>query len=162
MTSHHTKLIAENRKARFNYFIEEEFEAGVVLKGTEVKSLRMGKVNIKDSYAKIQNGEVFIYQLHIGEYPFAHYGNHEPLRPRKLLMHKSEIKRLYGKINEKGFTLVPLKMYFKDGKVKIVIALARGKQLFDKRESIRRKDMEREQARLHRVGRYTHTGINAR
>ncbi|WP_028324408.1 SsrA-binding protein SmpB [Desulfatirhabdium butyrativorans] len=162
MTSHHTKLIAENRKARFNYFIEEEFEAGVVLKGTEVKSLRMGKVNIKDSYAKIQNGEVFIYQLHIGEYPFAHYGNHEPLRPRKLLMHKAEIKRLYGKINEKGFTLVPLKMYFKDGKVKIVIALARGKQLFDKRESIRRKDMEREQARMHRVGRYTHTGINAR
>lgn len=162
MTSHHTKLIAENRKARFNYFIEEEFEAGVVLKGTEVKSLRMGKVNIKDSYAKIQNGEVFIYQLHIGEYPFAHYGNHEPLRPRKLLMHKSEIKRLFGKINEKGFTLVPLKMYFKDGKVKIVIALARGKQLFDKRESIRQKDMQREQARLHRVGRYTHTGINAR
>lgn len=162
MTAHHTKLIAENRKARFNYFIEEEFEAGVVLKGTEVKSLRIGKVNIKDSYAKILNGEVFIYQLHIGEYPFAHYGNHEPLRPRKLLMHKSEIKRLYGKINEKGFTLVPLKMYFKDGKVKIVIALARGKQLFDKRESIRRKDMEREQARLHRVGRYTNTGINAR
>lgn len=162
MTSHHTKLIAENRKARFNYFIEEEFEAGVVLKGTEVKSLRMGKVNIKDSYAKIQNGEVFIYQLHIGEYPFAHYGNHEPLRPRKLLLHKAEIKRLYGKINEKGFTLVPLKMYFKDGKVKIVIALARGKQLFDKRESIRRKDLEREQARMHRVGRYTHTGINAR
>ncbi|MEW6260372.1 MAG: SsrA-binding protein SmpB [Thermodesulfobacteriota bacterium] len=162
MSSNHVKLIAENRKARFNYTIEEEFEAGIVLKGTEVKSLRIGKVNLKDAYAKISNGEVFIYQLHIGEYPFAYYDNHEPLRVRKLLLHKREIKRLYGKVNEKGLTLVPLKMYFKNGKVKIVIALARGKQLFDKRESIKRRDMEREQARLHRVGRYTHTGINAR
>jgi len=162
MSSNHVKLIAENRKARFNYTIEEEFEAGIVLKGTEVKSLRIGKVNLKDAYAKIHNGEVFIYQLHIGEYPFAYYDNHEPLRVRKLLLHKREIKRLYGKVNEKGLTLVPLKLYFKDGKVKIVIALARGKQLFDKRESIKRRDMEREQARLHRVGRYTHTGINAR
>jgi len=162
MSSNHVKLIAENRKARFNYTIEEEFEAGIVLKGTEVKSLRIGKVNLKDAYAKIHNGEVFIYQLHIGEYPFAYYDNHEPLRVRKLLLHKREIKRLYGKVNEKGLTLVPLKMYFKNGKVKIVIALARGKQLFDKRESIKRRDMEREQARLHRVGRYTHTGINAR
>lgn len=162
MSSNHVKLIAENRKARFNYTIEEEFEAGIVLKGTEVKSLRIGKVNLKDAYAKIHNGEVFIYQLHIGEYPFAYYDNHEPLRIRKLLLHKREIKRLYGKVNEKGLTLVPLKMYFKNGKVKIVIALARGKQLFDKRESIKRRDMEREQARLHRVGRYTHTGINAR
>uniref|UniRef100_A0A7C4RRG6 SsrA-binding protein n=1 Tax=Desulfatirhabdium butyrativorans TaxID=340467 RepID=A0A7C4RRG6_9BACT len=162
MSSNHVKLIAENRKARFNYTIEEEFEAGIVLKGTEVKSLRIGKVNLKDAYAKIHNGEVFIYQLHIGEYPFAYYDNHEPLRVRKLLLHKREIKRLYGKVNEKGLTLVPLKLYFKNGKVKIVIALARGKQLFDKRESIKRRDMEREQARLHRVGRYTHTGINAR
>ncbi len=162
MSSNHVKLIAENRKARFNYTIEEEFEAGIVLKGTEVKSLRIGKVNLKDAYAKIHNGEVFVYQLHIGEYPFAYYDNHEPLRVRKLLLHKREIKRLYGKVNEKGLTLVPLKMYFKNGKVKIVIALARGKQLFDKRESIKRRDLERDQARQYRVGRYTNTGINAR
>lgn len=137
-------MIAENRKAKFNYFIEDEFEAGLVLKGTEVKSLRMGRANLKDSYARIKKGELFIYQMHISPYPFAHYDNHDPLRPRKLLMHKAEIKRLYGKINEKGFALIPLKIYFKEGKVKMALALAKGKRRFDKRETIRKRDQKRE------------------
>ena len=138
------KIIAENRKARFNYFIDEEFEAGLVLVGTEVKSLRLGKANLKDAYARIKNGEVFVYQLHIGPYPFAYYDNHDPLRPRKLLLHKQEIKKLYSKANEKGHTLVPLRLYFKGGKVKIVIALARGKRKYDKRDTIKRRDEQRE------------------
>ena len=107
------KIIAENRKARFNYFIDDTYEAGMVLKGTEIKSIRLGKVNLKDSYARIKNGEVFVYQMHIGPYPFAYYGNHEPLRPRKLLLHKNEIKRLYGKVNEKGASLIPLNLIFR-------------------------------------------------
>ncbi len=144
MDPKHIKIIAENRKARYNYFIDDEFEAGMVLKGTEVKSLRGGRANIKDSYARIKNGEVFLYQMHIGEYPFAYYDNHEPLRVRKLLLHQREIKKLYAKVNEKGFSLVPLKMYFKNGKVKVLIAVARGKRSFDKRESIKRKDAKRE------------------
>jgi SsrA-binding protein len=106
LTKQHIKIIAENRKARFNFFIEDEFEAGLVLKGTEVKSLRLGRANLKDAYARIENGEVFVYQMHIGPYPFAYYGNHDPLRIRKLLLHKHEIKRLYSKVNEKGFTLI--------------------------------------------------------
>lgn len=136
--------IAENRKARHEYLIEDTYEAGLVLAGTEVKSLRMGKANLKDAYARIKNGEVFIYQMHIGPYPFAYYDNHDPLRPRKLLLHKSEIKKLYGKVNEKGYTLVPLKLYFKAGKAKLSLALARGKQQHDKRETIRRRDQARE------------------
>jgi len=140
----HIKIIAENRKARYNYFIDDEFEAGMVLKGTEVKSLRGGRANIKDSYARIKNGEVFLHQMHIGEYPFAYYDNHEPLRVRKLLLHQREIKKLYAKVNEKGHSLIPLKMYFKNGKVKVLIAVARGKRSFDKRESIKRKDAKRE------------------
>lgn len=144
MKPSHFKVIAENRKAKFNYFIEDEFEAGLVLKGTEVKSLRMGRANLKDSYARIKKGELFIYQMHISPYPFAHYDNHDPLRPRKLLMHKAEIKRLYGKINEKGFALIPLKIYFKEGKVKMALALAKGKRRFDKRETIRKRDQKRE------------------
>lgn len=147
MTKGHIKIIAENRKARHDYFIEDEYEAGLVLKGTEVKSLRLGKVNLKDSYARIKDGEVFVYQMHIGPYPFAYYDNHDPLRPRKLLLHKQEIKRLYSKINEKGHTLVPLKLYFKNGKVKIVLALAKGKRKYDKREAIRRRDEQREMDR---------------
>lgn len=137
------KIIAENRKARFNYFIDEEFEAGLVLVGTEVKSLRLGRANLKDAYARIKNGEVFLYQLHIGPYPFAHYDNHDPLRPRKLLLHKREIKRLFSKVNERGHTLVPLKIYFKGGKVKVSLALARGKRKYDKREAIKRRDEQR-------------------
>ena len=109
-----------------------------------MKSLRGGHANIKDSYARIKNGEVFLYQMHIGEYSFAYYDNHEPLRVRKLLLHRREIKKLYAKVNEKGFSLVPLKIYFKNGKVKVLIAVARGKKSFDKRESIKQKDAKRE------------------
>jgi SsrA-binding protein len=146
------KIIAQNRKARYDYFIEDELEAGLVLKGTEVKSLRLGKANLKDAYARVKDGEVYVYQMHIGPYPFAYYDNHDPLRPRKLLLHKREIKRLYGKVNEKGFTLVPLKIYFKDGKVKITLALVRGKRKYDKREAIRRRDEKREMDRARKEG----------
>jgi SsrA-binding protein len=143
----HIKIIARNKKARFDYFIDAEYEAGISLKGTEVKSLRLGKANLKDAYAKIRGGEIFVYQMHISEYPFAHYGNHAANRPRKLLLHKYEIKRLIGKTQEKGFTLIPLNLYFKKGNVKITIALARGKQKYDKREAIRKRDEKREMAR---------------
>ena len=138
------KIIAENRKARFNYSIEDEYEAGMVLTGTEVKSLRMGKANLTDSYARIQNDEVFVYLINIHAYPFAYYGNHDPLRPRKLLLHSHEIRRLYSKANEKGYSLVPLRMYFKDGKVKLTLALAKGKHLYDKRETIKQREGKRE------------------
>jgi SsrA-binding protein len=147
MEKNHIKIIAVNRKARHDFFIDDEYEAGVVLQGTEVKSLRLGKVNLKDSYARIKDGEVFVYQMHIGPYPFAYYENHDPLRARKLLLHKQEIKRIYAKVNEKGHTLVPLKIYFKGGKVKISLALAKGKRQYDKRESIKRRDQQRELAR---------------
>jgi SsrA-binding protein len=152
----HIKIIAKNRKARHDYHIDEEFEAGMVLKGTEVKSLRLGRANLKDSYARIKNGEVFVHQMHINPYPFAYYDNHDPLRPRKLLLHKREIKRLYGKVNEKGLTLIPLKMYFKNGKAKISIALARGKRKYDKRDAIRRREEQREMERTRKqyISRY--------
>jgi SsrA-binding protein len=138
------KIVAQNRRARRDYFIVDEYEAGLVLKGTEVKSLRQGLADLKDSYARIIKGEVFVYQLHISAYPFAYYDNHDPLRPRKLLLRKQEIKRLYGKVNEKGHTLVPLRIYFKNGKAKIVLALAKGKRKYDKRDAIRRRDEQRE------------------
>lgn len=141
------KIIAVNRKARHDYFIEDDFEAGMVLKGTEVKSLRLGRVNLKDSYARINKGEVFVHQLHISPYPFAHYDNHDPLRPRKLLLHKFEIRRLYGKVNEKGLALIPLKIYFQKGKAKMTLALARGKRKYDKRETLRSRDEKREMDR---------------
>jgi SsrA-binding protein len=140
----HIKIVAQNRKARHDYFIVDEYEAGLVLRGTEVKSLRQGRANLKDSYARIINGEVFVYQLHISPYPFAYYDNHDPLRPRKLLLHKHEIKRLYAKVNEKGHTLVPLRIYFKNGKAKIVLALVKGKRKYDKREAIKRRDEQRD------------------
>ncbi|MFZ5572379.1 MAG: SsrA-binding protein SmpB [Thermodesulfobacteriota bacterium] len=144
MENKHVKIIAVNKKAAHEYFIDDQIEAGMVLKGTEVKSLRDGRANLKDAYARIKNGEVFIYQLHISPYPFAYYDNHEPERPRKLLLHKQEIKRLYGKINEKGFSLIPLKIYFKGGKAKLVIALARGKKKYDKRETIKQREANRD------------------
>ena len=144
MEKERVKIIAENRKARRDYFIVDEYEAGLVLKGTEVKSLRQGRANLKDSYARVKNGEVFLYQMHIAPYPFAYYDNHDPLRPRKLLLHKQEIKRLYGKINEKGHSLVPLRLYFKGGKVKVLLALAKGKRKYDKREAIKRRDEQRD------------------
>ena len=148
MAEYHTKIISENRKARFNYFIDDEFEVGMVLLGTEVKSLRTGLAHLKDAYAQIKKGEIFVYQMHIGAYPFAHYGNHDPQRRRKLLLHKSEIKRLYGKVNEKGFSLIPLKLYFKNGKAKMTLALAKGKRKYDKRETIRRRDEKRDFDRI--------------
>ena len=144
MTNNHIKIVAENRKARYNYFIEDTYEAGMVLLGTEVKSLRLGNVNLKDSYARIKKGEVFVHQMHIGVYPFASHNNHDPLRKRKLLLHKYEIKRLYGKANEKGYALIPLKVYFSHGKAKLTLALAKGKRKHDKREAIRRRDEQRD------------------
>lgn len=150
------KIITENRKARYEYHFEDTYEAGMVLKGTEVKSLRQGRVNLKDSYASIKNGEVWVHQLHISPYPFAYYGNHDPLRPRKLLLHRREIDKLYGKLNEQGHTLIPIRMYFKGGKVKIALALAKGKRKHDKREAIRRRDEKREldRARKEYTSRY--------
>jgi SsrA-binding protein len=142
------KIIAENRKARHDYIIVDQYEAGLVLTGTEVQSLRLGKVNLKDSYARVKNGEVFLYQVHISPYPFAYYDNHDPLRVRKLLLHKREILRLYAKANEQGHTLVPLKIYFKAGKAKITLALAKGKREFDKRRSIRDREQKREMDRV--------------
>ena len=147
MTKEHIKPIAKNKKARHDYFIEEKLEVGIQLLGTEVKSMRLGKVNLKESYIKIKNGEAYIYQMHIGQYPFAYYENHQPKRARKLLLHKYEIKRLFGKINEKGAALIPLETYFKNGKVKIEIAVAKGKKKYDKREAIKRRDQKRDMER---------------
>jgi len=144
LETQHIKIVAENRKARFNYHIEDTYEAGMVLVGTEVKSLRNGRANLKDAYARIANGEVFVRQMHIGPYPFAYYGNHAPLRVRKLLLHKEEIKRLIGKVDEKGFSLIPLKVYFKNGRVKMTLALAKGKRKYDKRQAIRQREDKRE------------------
>jgi len=146
----HEKLVAQNKKARYNYFIEDTYEAGIVLKGTEVKSLRLGRANLKDSYAKIRNGEVFVYQMHISPYPWAHYDNHTPLQTRKLLLHKHEIKKLYAKVNEMGYSLIPLKLYFKDGKVKILLGLAKGKRQYDKRQTIKKRDEKRDLDRARR------------
>lgn len=147
MDNEHIKIVTENRKARHEFHIEDEIEAGIVLLGTEVKSLRDGRANLKDAHGKIKNGELYLYQMHISPYPFAYYGNHEPERPRKLLLHKSELKRLFGKVQEKGFTLVPMRVYFKNGKAKVKIALARGKRKFDKREAIKERDLKREMDR---------------
>ena len=144
MANDHIKMVTENRKARHDYHIEEEIEAGMVLLGTEVKAMRMGRANLKDSYGKFKNGELYIYQMHISAYSFAFFDNHEPLRQRKLLLKRSELKRLYGKMREKGFTLIPLRVYFRDGKAKITIALARGKRKYDKREAIKDREMKRE------------------
>lgn len=138
------KLVAQNRKARHDYFIEESYEAGMVLKGTEVKALREGRVNIKDGYAKIRDGEIFLLEVHISPYAFGNRFNHDPLRPRKLLMHRNEIHRLMGKVQERGFSLIPLTIYFSHGRAKVEVALAKGKRLYDKRETLKRKAMERE------------------
>jgi SsrA-binding protein len=147
MENNHIKIVTENRKARYNYHIEEKIEAGMVLLGTEVKSLRSGLANLKDAYGRVKNGEMYIYQMHISPYPFAYYDNHDPLRPRKLLLNKSELKRMNAKIREKGFSVIPLRVYFKNGKAKITISLARGKRKYDKRESIKNREMKREMDR---------------
>ena len=138
------KIVCQNKKARYDYHILETIEAGMVLLGTEVKSLREGRANLKDSYARIKDGELFLMQAHISPYSHAHYDNHQPDRVRKLLLHKQELKRLTGKTQEKGLTLVPLKIYFKDGKAKVELALASGKKSFDKRETLKRKTQQRE------------------
>lgn len=145
------KIISENRKARHDYFIEDEYEAGMALLGTEVKSLRLGRANLKDSYAKIKNGEVFVHQMHIGPCPFAYYDNHDPLRIRKLLLNRQEIKKLANRVNDKGHSLIPLKVYFKNGKVKMSLALAKGKRQYDKREAIKKRDEKRELARSENI-----------
>lgn len=139
--------IVNNKKANFEYEILDTFEAGIVLKGTEVKSIRVKKVNIEDSFARIMNGEIFITGINISHYEKGNRFNHEPVRDRKLLMHKQEIKRLTGKLKERGFTLVPLKMYFKNGKVKILLGLGKGKAKYDKRRAIQKRDLEREMQR---------------
>ena len=141
------KLIANNKKAYHEYFIDETYEAGIALHGTEVKSMRMGKCSIKESFIRIENGEVFVYGMHVSPYEKGNIFNKDPLRVKKLLMHKYEINKLAGKVAEKGYTLVPLQVYFKNGRVKTQIGLARGKKLYDKRESIARKDQRREAER---------------
>lgn len=138
------KSITENRKARHDFYIEEVYEAGIVLAGTEVKSLRAGRANLKDSYARVDRGEVFLYNAHISPYDQGNRFNHDPLRTRKLLMNKSEIRKLIGRVQEKGLTLVPLKMYFKNGRAKVEIALAKGKKLYDKRDDMAARDAKRE------------------
>lgn len=138
------RLIANNKKAFHDYFIDETYEAGIALHGTEVKSMRMGKCSIKESFVRIENGEVYIYGMHVSPYEKGNIFNKDPLRVKKLLLHKYEINKLFGKIKEKGYTLVPLQVYFKDGKVKVEIGLARGKKLYDKREDIAKKDARRE------------------
>ena len=138
------KLVANNKKAYHDYFVDEKIEAGLVLHGTEVKSLRMGKCSIKESFIRIENGEMFVYGMHISPYEKGNIFNKDPLRVKKLLLHKSEINKLTGKIKEKGFTIVPLQVYFKDGKAKMEIGLCRGKKLYDKRQDIAKKDMKRE------------------
>ena len=144
------KIISNNRKARFNYFFSEFFEAGIVLKGSEVKSLRDGKANISESYAIDDQGEIFLINSHIPAYKEASYSNHNPIDERKLLFTKREINKLMGKINMEGFTLVPTKMYFKKGKAKIEIAIAKGKKQYDKRYTKKTKDWNREKARYFR------------
>ncbi len=141
------KLIANNKKAYHDFFIEETYEAGVALHGTEVKSIRMGKCSIKESFLRIENGEVMAYGMHISPYEKGNIFNRDPLRPKKLLMHRYEINKIAGKIKEKGYTLVPLKVYIKGSLIKVEVGLARGKKLYDKRQDIAKKDQKREAER---------------
>lgn len=147
------KLIANNKKAYHDFFIDETYEAGIELHGTEVKSLRMGKCSIKEAFIRIEKGEVYIYGMHISPYEKGNIFNKDPLRIKKLLLHKYEINKLLGKIKEKGFTLVPTQVYFKEGKVKVEVGLARGKKLYDKREDIAKKDQKREAERAFKESR---------
>jgi len=141
------KLITNNRKARHDYHILDKVEAGIVLHGTEVKSLRDGRANLKDSYASLKDEEIFLYNLHISPYSHGNINNHDPVRVRKLLLHKKEIKKLIGKTQEKGLTLVPLRLYFKRGKAKVELALAKGKKSYDKRQDIAKRDADRDMKR---------------
>ena len=146
-----SRLIANNKKAYHDYFIEETYEAGIALHGTEVKALRMGKCSIKESFVRIENEEVYIYGMHISPYEKGNIFNRDPLRVKKLLLHKSEIRKMKGKIAEKGYTLVPLKVYFNRSLVKVEIGLAKGKKLYDKRQDIAKKDQRREAERDFKV-----------
>lgn len=138
------KVVCQNKKASHNYFIDEAIEAGLVLLGPEVKSLRDGRASLVDGYAKVKNSEVFLYNMHITPYPYAHYLNLDPKRTRKLLLNKKEIRRLIGKTKEKGYALIPLKVYFKGSRAKVEIGLAKGKKLYDKRHSLKEKELKRE------------------
>lgn len=144
MAKESIKLIANNKKAYHDYFIEDTFEAGIALHGTEVKSLRMGKCSVKEAFIRIENNEVFIYGMHISPYEKGNIFNKDPLRVKKLLLHKQQIRKLIGNSSEKGYTIVPLQVYFRDGRAKIEIGLAKGKKLYDKRQDIARKDQKRE------------------
>ena len=146
------KLIAQNKKARFNYTIDDTIECGIVLEGTEVKSFKAGNISFPDSFAEIQHGEIWVKNLHIAEYAFASIFKHEPNRPKKLLLHKDEIKRLERKVDEKGCTLVPLDFYLKNGRVKLTLGVCRGKKQFDKRADIRERDVKRDIQREFREG----------
>lgn len=145
------KLVANNKKAYHDYFIEEKYECGIALHGTEVKSMRMGKCSIKEAFVRIENGEVYVYGMHVSPYEKGNIFNKDPLRVKKLLLHKQEINKLIGKIKEKGYTLVPLQVYFHNGKAKVEIGLAKGKKLYDKREDIAKKDQRRETEREFKV-----------
>ncbi len=149
--AHESKLVANNKKAFHDYFIEDKYETGVVLHGTEVKSLRMGKCSIKEAFVHIDSGEVFIYGMHISPYEKGNIFNRDPLRPKKLLMHRSQIMKLRGQITQQGYTLVPLQVYFKDGLAKVEIGLAKGKKLYDKRQDIAKKDQRREHEREFKI-----------
>jgi len=138
------KVLAQNKKASHDYFIEETYEAGIVLQGTEIKSIRAGRVNLRDSFARVEIGEVFVYGMHISPYEQGNRYNHDPLRPRKILLHKKEIDRLAGVTKEKGYALIPLKIYIKNGYAKVLVGLARGKKNYDKRESLKKKEAARE------------------
>lgn len=147
MAENARKMIVVNKRARFDYEISETLEAGMVLQGTEVKSLREGRVSLQDAYADVQNGEVFLLNAHINLYEYGNRFNHDPERPRKLLLHKQEIKRLIGKTQEKGLTLIPTRMYFTHGKVKVELGLGKGKKHYDKREDLKRRSAQRDIAR---------------
>lgn len=146
-TSESEKIICQNKKARHEYDLGDRYEAGLVLTGTEVKSLRLGKANLTDAYARIIRGEAWLINAHISPYPFAYFGNHDPLRKRKLLLRRAELKRLYGRVQEQGQSLIPLRLYFKDGLAKAELALARGKKGHDKRQALKEADAKREMAR---------------
>ena len=138
------RLIADNRKAGFDYHLLETFEAGLALTGTEVKAIREGRVNLRESYCRLERAEAYLLGAHIGQYSHGGYAAHDPVRPRKLLLHRDELNKLLGRTTERGLTIVPVRLYFKNGRVKLAIALAKGKKMFDKRETIRRREADRE------------------
>ena len=151
MSKEAMKLVANNKKAYHDFFIDEKYEAGIALRGTEVKSLRMGKCSIKEAFVRIENGEAFIYGMNVSPYEKGNIFNKDPLRVKKLLLHKAELGKLAGKMPEKGYTLVPLQVYFKNGRVKVEVGVARGKKLYDKRQDIAKKDLRRETERQFKI-----------